>query len=64
MEKDKQISTLWPVRGEIVFKNVKLRYRPGLPLVLKGLDFIIPAQSKVGVVGRTGKAVNAAARVV
>jgi ABC-type multidrug transport system fused ATPase/permease subunit len=44
----------WP-RGEITFENVKLRYRPELPLVLKGLNIHIPAGSKVGVVGRTGK---------
>ncbi|GMH87232.1 hypothetical protein TrST_g6248 [Triparma strigata] len=41
-------------KGEIVFENAKLRYRPGLPLVLKGLSLTIPAGSKVGVVGRTG----------
>ena len=52
---DKEVSKWWPSQGEIIFNNVKLRYRPGLPLVLKGLDFVIPAQSKVGVVGRTGK---------
>jgi ABC-type multidrug transport system fused ATPase/permease subunit len=44
----------WPAKGEIVFQGAKLRYRPGLPLVLKGLDIHIPAGSKVGVVGRTG----------
>jgi len=44
----------WPSRGEIKFEGVKLRYRPGLPLVLKGLNITIPATAKVGVVGRTG----------
>ena len=44
----------WPREGKIVFKGAKLRYRKGLPLVLKGLDLVIPARSKVGVVGRTG----------
>ena len=44
----------WPTGGEIVFENSKLRYRPELPLVLKGLDIHIPPGSKVGVVGRTG----------
>jgi ABC-type multidrug transport system fused ATPase/permease subunit len=44
----------WPAKGGIVFQGVKLRYRPGLPLVLKGLDIHIPAGSKIGVVGRTG----------
>ena len=45
----------WPKRGRIRFIGAKLRYRKGLPLVLKGLHIDIPAQSKVGVVGRTGE---------
>lgn len=44
----------WPTRGKIVFKDVKMRYRPGLPLALKGLTFEIEHQEKVGIVGRTG----------
>ncbi|KAG7362244.1 multidrug ABC transporter permease/ATPase [Nitzschia inconspicua] len=44
----------WPSRGTIEFRDSKLRYRPGLPLVLKGLNLTIPSQAKVGVVGRTG----------
>lgn len=44
----------WPIQGGIEFAGVKLRYRKGLPLVLKGLTISIPARAKVGVVGRTG----------
>lgn len=44
----------WPQRGEITFKDVKLRYRPGLPLVLDDLSFQVHAAEKVAVVGRTG----------
>jgi len=44
----------WPSGGELDMKSAKLRYRPGLPFVLKGLDLHIPSGSKVGVVGRTG----------
>lgn len=51
---DKKLVELWPTKGDIVFQGAKLRYRPNLPLVLKGLDLHIPAGSKVGVVGRTG----------
>ena len=39
---------------QIEFKGVKMRYRPGLPLVLKGLDVCIEAGTTCGVVGRTG----------
>jgi ATP-binding cassette subfamily C (CFTR/MRP) protein 1 len=51
---DKECDDDWPVNGIIEFKGAKLRYRPGLPLVLKGLDLRIPGHSKVGIVGRTG----------
>lgn len=46
--------TSWPSRGEIRFKNVSLRYRPDLPLILKGLSFTINPGEKVGIIGRTG----------
>ena len=52
---DEDLPSNWPAEGRIEFINSKLRYRPGLPLVLKGLNISIPPQSKVGVVGRTGK---------
>jgi len=51
---DESLPSNWPVEGRIEFANVKLRYRPNLPLVLKGLNITIPVRSKVGVVGRTG----------
>ncbi|KAG8201881.1 hypothetical protein JTE90_027360 [Oedothorax gibbosus] len=44
----------WPTRGHIVFTDVNMRYRPSLPLVLKGLTFEIEPQEKIGIVGRTG----------
>ena len=39
---------------QIEFKDVKMRYRPGLPLVLKGLNVCVEAGTTCGVVGRTG----------
>ncbi|VEU33619.1 unnamed protein product [Pseudo-nitzschia multistriata] len=51
---DKQLPESWPSGGSIVFDNASLRYRPGLPRVLKGLDIEFPKRSKIGVVGRTG----------
>lgn len=39
---------------QIRFDGVQMRYRAGLPLVLKGLTVTIPSACKAGVVGRTG----------
>ena len=44
----------WPESGQIVIKNLRMRYRPETPLVLKGLNVTISAGERVGVVGRTG----------
>ncbi|DBA04380.1 TPA: hypothetical protein N0F65_002142 [Lagenidium giganteum] len=44
----------WPTAGEIVFRGVNLRYRPGLPRVLRNLSMVIRPQEKIGIVGRTG----------
>lgn len=44
----------WPEMGEIKFTKVKLAYREGLPLVLKGVSFEVAPGEKIGVVGRTG----------
>eukprot|EP01012_Entosiphon_sulcatum_P039249 TRINITY_DN5158_c0_g1_i1.p1 TRINITY_DN5158_c0_g1~~TRINITY_DN5158_c0_g1_i1.p1 ORF type:complete len:1108 (-),score=272.71 TRINITY_DN5158_c0_g1_i1:253-3093(-) len=44
----------WPATGKIDFINVKLRYRPGLPLVLKGVSMQIAGGQRIGIVGRTG----------
>jgi len=51
---DKKLPKSWPTGGSVVFSNASLRYRPGLPRVLKGLSIKLPEHSKVGVVGRTG----------
>lgn len=37
----------WPQRGCIDFQGLVVRYRPGLPPVLKGLTFCIRPQEKV-----------------
>jgi len=44
----------WPNKGEIVFKNVYMRYRPELPHTIKGLNLKINAGETIGCVGRTG----------
>ena len=45
---------LWPEKGSVEFKNFKVRYRPGLDLVLQGLTFSVKGGEKIGIVGRTG----------
>ena len=42
----------WPDKGAIEFKDVTMRYRPGLPLVLRGLSMQVNGGEKIGVVGR------------
>ncbi|CAK0780401.1 hypothetical protein CVIRNUC_005040 [Coccomyxa viridis] len=44
----------WPDKGEVDFRNVQMRYRDGLPLVLQGLSVKVSPGSRCGVVGRTG----------
>eukprot|EP00090_Calanus_glacialis_P018853 TRINITY_DN29170_c0_g1_i1.p1 TRINITY_DN29170_c0_g1~~TRINITY_DN29170_c0_g1_i1.p1 ORF type:complete len:356 (-),score=86.18 TRINITY_DN29170_c0_g1_i1:61-1104(-) len=46
--------TEWPRNGDITFDNLQVRYREGLPLVLKGVSLGITGGEKVGIVGRTG----------
>ncbi|KAJ8688624.1 hypothetical protein QAD02_024419 [Eretmocerus hayati] len=47
-------SSGWPERGSVEFRGLKLRYREGLELVLKGLNLSVNGGEKVGIVGRTG----------
>uniref|UniRef100_A0A7N0VJT6 ABC-type xenobiotic transporter n=1 Tax=Kalanchoe fedtschenkoi TaxID=63787 RepID=A0A7N0VJT6_KALFE len=44
----------WPSLGSLEFKDVVLRYRPGLPSVLHELSFKVSPSEKIGIVGRTG----------
>ncbi|XP_065058100.1 ATP-binding cassette sub-family C member 5-like [Rhopilema esculentum] len=44
----------WPSDGRIEFVDVKLRYRPNQPLVLKDVSFSIKAMEKIGIAGRSG----------
>ena len=44
----------WPNKGNIIFKEVSLRYYPGGPQVLKNIKLNIKGVAKIGVAGRTG----------
>lgn len=44
----------WPQHGVVEFVNFQLRYRDGLDLVLKGINFTALSKEKIGIVGRTG----------
>ncbi|KAJ1270320.1 hypothetical protein BS78_06G045000 [Paspalum vaginatum] len=44
----------WPTNGDIEIKDLKVRYRPNTPLILKGINISISGGEKIGVVGRTG----------
>jgi ABC-type multidrug transport system fused ATPase/permease subunit len=47
-------TTQWPTSGLLKFKNFSVKYRPGLPYVIKNLDFRIEYGEKIGIVGSTG----------
>nr|ALU63337.1 canalicular multispecific organic anion transporter 1 [Oryzias melastigma] len=44
----------WPDEGKLQFIDYKVRYRPGLDLVLHGITCNIASSEKIGIVGRTG----------
>ncbi|KAL6254636.1 hypothetical protein P5V15_013943 [Pogonomyrmex californicus] len=44
----------WPSQGQLVLKNVNMRYNKDDPPVLKNLNLSIEPGWKIGVVGRTG----------
>ena len=44
----------WPAEGHVEINDAFLKYRPGLPDVLRGLTMDVGPREKVGIVGRTG----------
>ncbi|KAF9510628.1 hypothetical protein BS47DRAFT_1395829 [Hydnum rufescens UP504] len=51
---DKKPPPHWPSRGDLELNDISLSYRPGLPLVLKGLSLHVSEGEHIGIVGRTG----------
>ncbi|WCJ39572.1 ABC transporter C family member 8 [Euphorbia peplus] len=51
---DNRPTSSWPFHGRIELQELKIRYRPNAPLVLKGINCTFKERSRVGVVGRTG----------
>lgn len=49
-----KINDNWPNNGKIQFKNVQMRYRKELPLILVNISFTVKPGEKIGIVGRTG----------
>ena len=49
-----QICEEWPTEGGIEITRMTIRYRPGLPFVIKNLNLSIKPAEKVGILGRTG----------
>ncbi|KAI0484814.1 P-loop containing nucleoside triphosphate hydrolase protein [Xylariaceae sp. FL0804] len=45
---------LWPREGGIDFIGARMRYRPGLPEALKGLNLRVHGGERLAIVGRTG----------
>ncbi|KAJ8643276.1 hypothetical protein MRB53_005024 [Persea americana] len=51
---DRRPPPSWPSEGRIDLHDLKIKYRPNAPLVLKGITCTFQAGNRVGVVGRTG----------
>ncbi|KAL5708889.1 Multidrug resistance-associated protein 7 [Ranunculus cassubicifolius] len=44
----------WPTVGRVEILDLKIRYRPDTPLVLRGISCIFEGGQKIGIIGRTG----------
>ena len=51
---DADLPYTWPTQADLKLSNVSVRYREGLPLVLRHLNFTIRHGEKIGICGRTG----------
>ncbi|XP_057976942.1 ABC transporter C family member 8 [Malania oleifera] len=51
---DNRPPSSWPSKGRIELQDLKVKYRPNAPLVIKGITCTFKEGTRVGVVGRTG----------
>ncbi|XP_065816052.1 multidrug resistance-associated protein 5 [Labrus bergylta] len=52
--KDRAPPDDWPQQGELVLREVEMRYQENFPLVLNRISCTIRPREKIGIVGRTG----------
>jgi subfamily B ATP-binding cassette protein HlyB/CyaB len=57
-------SSLPPVAGRVTFDQVRFRYRPDAPEVLKGIDLDIRPGEVIGIVGRSGSGKSTLTRLI
>uniref|UniRef100_A0A182JDM1 Uncharacterized protein n=1 Tax=Anopheles atroparvus TaxID=41427 RepID=A0A182JDM1_ANOAO len=50
----KSVPISWPLKGDIVFENVSLRYENQKENIIANLSLTIPAGQRLGICGRTG----------
>ncbi|CAG9813317.1 unnamed protein product [Phaedon cochleariae] len=53
-KQEKPLAANWGEKGQIEFRDVKLRYSDSEPYVLKDMNFLVQPREKIGIVGRTG----------
>ncbi|KAL2939122.1 ABC transporter C family member 10 [Bienertia sinuspersici] len=51
---DNRTPTGWPFTGQVEISDLKVRYRPNAPFVLRGISCVFEGGHKFGIVGRTG----------
>ncbi len=44
----------WPAEGRVSYNKMRMRYREGMPLALRGVTFTVEPREKIGIVGRSG----------
>ncbi|KAL3821106.1 hypothetical protein ACJIZ3_007011 [Penstemon smallii] len=44
----------WPIHGEVIIRDLQVRYAPHMPFVLRGLTCTFYGGKRTGIVGRTG----------